>query len=283
MISSNKKILVIGAGSIGRRHIGLFNKFYSLDIADINIKRLRLANKLFKIKKSYTDYKTAIKNNKYEAVAICTPPHLHLKIAEFSVKYNNNLFIEKPLGITIKGWNKISKISKKKNLINYVAYCHRFINFFQRARDLIKKNKIGKILHANMRWGSYLPDWHPCEKYYEFYMAKKNEGGGALLDESHGIDIIRFFLGEVKEVSAFVDKISDLKITSDDLSMLNLKLKKNIYVHVNFDLLARYPRNNFEIIGSKGTIVLDRVENKLKIFQAKTKNGKYIVILKMMF
>ena len=114
----------------------------------------------------------------------------------------------------------------------------------------------------------------PWEKYYEFYMAKKNEGGGALLDESHGIDIIRFFLGEVKEVSAFVDKISDLKITSDDLSMLNLKLKKNIYVHVNFDLLARYPRNNFEIIGSKGTIVLDRVENKLKIFQAKTKKWK---------
>ena len=88
-----------------------------MDIADINVKRLRIANKLFKIKKSYTDYKTAIKNNKYEAVAICTPPHLHLKIAEFSVKYNN-LFIEKPLGIILKVGTRYQKY-QKKNLINY--------------------------------------------------------------------------------------------------------------------------------------------------------------------
>lgn len=274
MTSNKKKILIIGTGSIGRRHIGLFSRYYDIDIVDNNPSRVKLANKLFKISNSFFDYKKAIQNNSYIAVAICTPPHLHLKIAKQAVKFNNNLFIEKPLGMHSKGWKEISRICRNKKLINYVAYCHRFVDYFQKARDLIIKNKIGKVLHANMRWGSYLPDWHPWEKYYKFYMAKKNQGGGALLDESHGIDLIRFFLGEITEVSAFVDKVSNLKITSDDLAMLNLKLKDNIYVHVNFDLLARYPRNNFEIIGSKGTIIIDRIDHTLKVYKVNEKKWK---------
>jgi len=274
MISNKKKFLIIGTGSIGRRHIGLFSKFYDIDIVDTNPSRLKLANKLFKISNSFLDYKKAIQNNSYIAIAICTPPHMHLKIAKLAVKFNNNLFIEKPLGMNSKGWKEVSRLCKNKKLVNYVAYCHRFVDYFQKARQLIAKNKIGKVHHANMRWGSYLPDWHPWEKYYNFYMAKKNQGGGALLDESHGIDLIRFFLGEVEEVSAFVDKVSSLKINSDDLAMLNLKLKGNKYVHVNFDLLARYPRNNFEIIGSKGTIVVDRVDHTLRIFDINQKKWK---------
>ena len=47
-----------------------------------------------------------------------------------------------------------------------------------------------------------------------FIWRKKAEGGGALLDESHGIDLIRYFFGEVKEVFAIVDKTSKLEISA---------------------------------------------------------------------
>ena len=105
-------------------------------------------------------------------------------------------------------------------------------------------------------------------------MAKKEQGGGALLDESHGIDLIRYLIGEIIEVSAFVGKISDLKITSDDIAILNLKTNKNSYIQINFDLLARFPRNNLEIVGTKGTIIIDRVDHYLKIFSVKNKSWK---------
>ncbi len=273
-MTNKEKVLVVGAGSIGRRHAKIFSEHFKIDIADISYSRIKLSNKLFKVNYSYFDFKKAIIENNYKFVAICTPPHLHLKIAQLSVKYNNNLFIEKPLGINCKGWKKVSKECKKKKLINYVAYCHRHISYFNRAKKMIDNNKIGKILHANMRWGSYLPDWHPWEKYYNFYMAKKEQGGGALLDESHGIDLIRYLIGEIEEVSAFVGKISDLKITSDDMAILNLKTNKNSYIQINFDLLARFPRNNLEIVGTKGTIIIDRVDHYLKIFLIKDKSWK---------
>ena len=57
------------------------------------------------------------------------PPHLHLDVAKKAANKNINLFIEKPLGLNSKGWNEIAEICKKKNLINYVAYCHRHINY----------------------------------------------------------------------------------------------------------------------------------------------------------
>ena len=55
---------------------------------------------------------------------------------------------------------------------------------------------------------------------------------------------------------------------------INLKTNKNSYIQINFDLLARFPRNNLEIVGTKGTIIIDRVDHYLKIFSIKDKSWK---------
>jgi predicted dehydrogenase len=270
-------LLAVGLGSIGRRHTKLFSKYFkSIHIADINPSRLDEAKKTIKVNKTFTNYKEAIQKEKYDAILITTPPHLHLEIANAAVKKNINLFIEKPLGMNTKGWKKISDKCKKKKIVNYVAYCHRHINYTQKLKKILDNNEIGKVLNANMRWGSYLPDWHPWEDYRSFYMAKKKQGGGALLDESHGIDLIRYLLGEASGVFAKVEKISDLQITSDDHAFLTLKMKKNILVHINFDLISRFPRVNLEINGSDGSIIWDRVSHEIKIYKAKSKKWKHM-------
>ena len=174
----NKKklrILVVGVGSIGRRHIENFKNYTKkIEIVDISKSRIRECYKKFEfINASYLSYKEAIEKNKYDAVLICTPPHKHLEIARLAAKNKINTFIEKPLGMNVKGWDTVIRLNKKHKLINYVAYCHRHINYIKLAKKFLKQKKIGKILSGYIRWGSYLPDWHPYEKYYNFYMAKK--------------------------------------------------------------------------------------------------------------
>ena len=272
-----KKILIVGIGSIGRRHIENFSNFFDIiDIADIQEDRVLKAKKDFKINNTFLDYKIAINSNKYDAIAITTPPHLHLEIATQAVHKNINLFIEKPLGISCLGWSDILDICDQKKLISYIAYCHRYIPYTKKFKEIIDSKKYGNILHANVRWGSYLPDWHPWEDYRSFYMAKKDQGGGALLDESHGIDLIRYLIGEPKGVYAQIRNISDLEITSDDTASLNLDFPKGELVHLNFDLTSRYPRISIEIICSKGTLIWDRIDHKIKIFDASTKEWKEI-------
>lgn len=270
-----KKLLIVGIGSIGKRHAACFAKLNcNIDIADISKSRIEEAKNKIQFENYYLDYNKALNTTKYDAVLICTPPHLHLEIAKKTIKKKINLFIEKPLGMSTLGWKEVYNFCKKNKIVNYVAFCHRHINYIRMSKKIIDDGKIGKILTGNVIWGSYLPDWHPWEKYYSFYMAKKIQGGGALMDESHGIDLLRYFAGEIEDVFARVLNVSTLKITSDDLAILNCKLKNKSVFQLNFDLISRSPRVSIEIVGSKGTLFIDRVLNELKLFSSINKKWK---------
>jgi len=262
------KLLVVGTGSIGKRHLGNFQKYFDkCDIADSRDDRINECNKKFKINNSFLSYDEAFRNNDYDVVLITLPPHLHLDVAKKAVKKDINLFIEKPLGMNNQGWLEIAKECSKKQLVNYVAYCHRHINYTKKFKEILDTKKFGKILNVSMKWGSYLPDWHPWEDYRSFYMAKKDQGGGALLDESHGLDLVRYFFGEVKEVFAIVDKTSELEISSDDHALLTLRMKDNTLVQINFDLVARVPSCKMEVTAENGTLIWDRVNHKIQAYE----------------
>tara|TARA_B100000787_G_scaffold168216_1_gene156551 strand:- start:1742 stop:2740 length:999 start_codon:yes stop_codon:yes gene_type:complete len=269
-----KKLLVIGAGSIGKRQISNFSKYFIIDIAEVRNDRIKETIEKFKINKIFKDYKKAIKFERYDAIAITVPPHLHLPIAKLATKNNISLFIEKPLGMSSKGWKDVYKNCVKKRLVNYVAYCHRFAPYTIRLKKLIDQKIVGRIYSSHLKWSSYLPDWHKHENYKNFYMSKKEQGGGSLLDDSHGIDLVRYILGEVKSISSLVTNISELKMTSDDSFFATLQMNNKSIVQMSFDLFSRTPRIYLEITGSKGTIIWDRVNHEIKIYNRENNNWK---------
>lgn len=276
MNNNSNPLLIVGLGSIGRRHFSIFKKYFKkIDLCDVNIDRcLNIKKDNLKIVRNIGgNFYEMIKNNKYSVVCITTPPHLHLKIAQLAVKNKIHMFIEKPLGMNVLGWKLLAKKCKKNKLVNFVAYCHRFIPYTKTLLNILQKKTIGKIYFANMRWGSYLPDWHPYEDYRSFYMAKKEQGGGALMDESHGLDLLRYLFGEPLSVYADVKNVSDLELSSDDTALLNLEFKK-VNCQANFDLFSRYPRVSLEIIGSKGNLIWDRISPEIRIYTSKTKKWK---------
>ena len=268
-----KKILIVGLGSIGKRHLNNFSKYCKfIDVCDSRSDRLKDIREKFKVRNTFKDFNEAFKINKYDAVLICTPPSSHLKIAKIATKNKCSLFIEKPLGINVSGWKNISNQCKKNKIVNYVAYCHRFIpytNFFKKL--IINKKIIGKIFSGHLRWASYLPSWHPYEDYRKFYMSSKKLGGGALLDDSHGIDLIRYLLGDVKSVFGKVCNLSDLKMNSDDSVHGLINLKNKILITMSFELYETSPEISLKLTGSKGSIKWDRVKNLIEVY-SKEKN-----------
>ena len=109
---------------------------------------------------------------------------------------------------------------KQNNIKAYVAYCYRYIPSVNKLKKIINNKEIGKILSYRLIISSYLPDWHPWEDYRSYYMAKKEQGGGAIYDESHGIDLVRWLFDDIKTVYAEVGNISELEISADDVSIL---------------------------------------------------------------
>ena len=266
------KLLVVGCGSIGRRHISNFKAAGIEDIAGVDMRWERLSQaRQLGLSAVYEDYRKALEADRFDAVVIAVPPHLHTKIAIAAAEQGCHLFIEKPLADSTEGCDTLMEICQRKGLVCLVGYGYRFIPSIIMVKEMLNSERIGRVLSARLEFSSYLPDWHPWEDYREFYMAKKEQGGGALLDESHGVDLLRWFLGEVKTVHAVVDHVSGLEITSDDLASLLLRFESGVLAEAHFDLLGRAPRIQLELIGSSGTILWDRIDHKVQLYDPERK------------
>ena len=97
------------------------------------------------------------------------------------------------------------------------GFCLRFFKPLQKARELIDAGRVGRIVTARSFTGVYLPDWHPYEDYRSFYMAKKAQGGGVLLDECHAFDWMQWLCGPIAGVFSVVGTFSDLEVETDDV------------------------------------------------------------------
>jgi predicted dehydrogenase len=267
------KLLVVGCGSIGRRHIVNFRA------AGVNyiVGADRRQDRLDQVKAErivdgvYQDYHEALDKEEFDAVVVGVPTSLHTKVALTAADKGCHLFIEKPLDASLEGLDRLKNLCREKHLVAFVAYCYRFIPSVLKMREVIASGQIGEILSARLEMSSYLPDWHPWEDYRSFYMSRKDLGGGALLDESHGIDLLRSLLGEIDSVSSFVDHVSHLELDCDDLAVMLLRFKSGLVASAHFDLLGRSPRVQLELIGSRGTILWDRIDHKLSVYLAESK------------
>ncbi|MBI5892628.1 MAG: Gfo/Idh/MocA family oxidoreductase [Deltaproteobacteria bacterium] len=275
MQNSKKRFIIIGCGSIGQRHLKNLLALGVRDfiLCDTSAERLEKIKKEFSIENIYIDYKKAIKENKdITAAVIATPSSLHVPMAMDCAKAGINLFIEKPLSHKMDGVDELIKIAKKKKLIAMMAMCYRFHPVFLKIKSMLDKKAIGKIYHVNYYGGHYLPDWHPNMDYRKEYAAHKKLGGGVLLTSIHGFDNIRWLFGDVKEVAAFVDKISSLEIDADDIVAGIFKMKKGFYVSASTDFLQRAGQHRMVIAGEKGTIRCDFSTGLIERYDVKKKN-----------
>lgn len=267
------KLLVVGCGSIGRRHIGNFRAAGIDHIVGVDTRQDRLdqAQSELGLSGAYQDYQAALEKEDFDAVAVTAPTHIHTEVSMAAARKGCHLFVEKPLADSLDGLDALQGLCRRRKLVCFVAYCYRFIPSVVKMREILNSGRVGKVLAVRLWVSTYLPDWHPWEDYRAFYMAKKEQGGGALLDESHGIDLLRWLFGEVSSVYAIVDHISELEITSDDIASMLLRFESGIVGEAHFDLLGRAPRVQLEIVGSDGTILWDRIEHKLSLYDPEQK------------
>lgn len=271
-----KNVCVVGLGSIGRRHATILknsdlNCLFGVELRE---DRRQQAEKEIGFDAIFSSLNEPLQSHNIDTVFITLPTALHTEVAKEAASMGCNLFIEKPVAATMDGLREVEDIIIDKNLCTHVAYCYRFAPSVRRVKEIVDSDMLGKIYSARLHISTYLPDWHPWEDYRHFYMAKMEEGGGARLDESHGVDLLRWLLGEVEAVFAIVDTVSDLEISSDDLTIMNLKFSSGVIAEAHFDLLGRSPRIGIELIGSEGTLLWDRIAGRIDLFDPKSKEWK---------
>ena len=263
-----KKILVVGYGSIGKRHVENL-----LSISNLEIIVCTKRNDINKLKKHIKVYHTINQSlkEKPDIGIIANETSLHIPTAIKLAKEGLDLFLEKPLSNSLKDVEKLHAIVKKKKLITQMGCNLRFHPCVKKIKSLIEQQKIGKIISAQVQNCSYLPDYHPWEDYRKGYAARKDLGGGIILTQIHEIDYMYWFFQEVENVVSIVGKFSELDVTAEDYVSSLLKFKNKIIGELHMDYFQRPNFRSCKIRGTKGEIYWNSDNNCVNIFNMNKK------------
>lgn len=250
------KILIIGGGSIGKRHLrNLLSLGESnITLVETNPERHMALSQEFSGVKLYTTLDVAWEGAKYNIAFVCSPSIFHSEQAIFCARRGCHLFIEKPLAHNLAGVDELVKIVTTQKLITMVGSNWKFFPLFQKMKELLTAKTIGSVLSARCQFGQYLPDWHSWEDYRQGYSANKKLGGGILLD-SHEFDYLTWFLGDVEKLACFADRVSNITVDTEDVAEVILKMKNGAICEIHQDYIQRFSQRNFEFFGELGTIV----------------------------
>ncbi len=243
-------IAIIGYGSIGQRHE---KNCRSLG-HDVDIYSRHEGRKLTR--------------DIYDLVIICTKTSEHLEDVKKNKHLSRNFLIEKPLASTHEEALKIKKELKGKNV--RVGYCLIFNPIINQVKKILDNKILGKVFFSQIYAGSYLPNWRKGD-YRKRYSVNEDEGGGVELDLIHEINYVQYlFPGNNTVVYSYLDKVSDLAITSHDLAFVVLR-QGGQYVNITLNYFQRFAERYIKIYGSKGTLFASIIDKKVEVFDEKNR------------
>lgn len=256
------KILVIGLGSIGKRHL---NNLYSLgyqNISAVSSKTNTLTN--FPNLNVFSSIQDAIAYTAFDAAVICTPTAQHIYALTTLLESGiQNIYVEKPVSNNFNDIAKIQSLIAKNNSWVQVGFDMHYDLGLQKVKSLIQQKVIGQIVSVNAQVGQYLPDWRPHEDYSKGMSAKKETGGGVMLDLVHEFDYLYWLFGNAQTVASLNKNSGSLNIETEDIAEVLVNFKSGVIGTIHLDYLQQKLVRNCLITGSAGSIKWDLATNKV--------------------
>lgn len=250
-------IIVVGGGSIGKRHIRNLLSFDAVakvvvvDPSDLICQNI--VNE-FGIA-TFLTLESALEKEKYDVAFVCSPSYLHVSHSVVLAKKKIHLFIEKPVSLSQDEARMLLPVLKLHEVHVMVGCNLRFHPGVVQLLSGLERGLIGRPIYARAHFAHYLPNWRPGQDYRTTYSAEKNQGGGILLDDIHEPDYLCWLMGEVTAVSSSLENSGELKIDSEDIAEYTLWHKSGTYSQIHADYLRRDKSRGCELIGTNGTLV----------------------------
>lgn len=265
----NRLILIIGKSPIALRHYDILKK-------NIQIKFFFWIKKNILKKNNNNNYSVVKKlsNEIFYLVVICTPSSYHLSYLKKLRKKTKYLFVEKPIAHSFKLANNFFKNIKKEEKLNiFIGYNLKFLDFFNKFKELIRKKIFGEIFYVSCTVGKSLYLWRKSN--INFAASKNKLGGGCLLELSHEIDYLIWIFGDLKFINRYFNPKKRLGFDTDENVFINLETLspnfRKIPINLTMDIIRRDFKRECEVVCEHGTIIIDLVKNFIHL-----KNDKKI-------
>jgi predicted dehydrogenase len=199
------RVLVVGVGSIGERHVRCFAATgrARVSVCEVNADLRRTVAERYSRAESFADLDAALAG-KPEVAVICTPAHLHVPMALAAVRAGADVLIEKPLSTGFDGLNELREEMDYWQQVVGVAYVYRVHPALAAMRDAIRSGRFGYPVEVVATCGQHFPLYRPA--YRTIYYNDRRTGGGAVQDAlTHIINAAEWLVGPVTRLAADVD------------------------------------------------------------------------------
>ena len=262
------RFALIGCGMVGQHHITAIDgvpggRLVALcDVNEAGAKAFGEANGV----PYYTDHHAMLAEQPdIDIVNICTPSGLHMEPALDCIAAGKHVVVEKPLEITLDRCDRIIAAAKKAKVLLATIFPSRFGTAAIELKKAIDQGRFGRLTmgDAYVRW------WRD-QKYYDsggWRGTWKLDGGGALMNQSiHCVDLIQWYMGDVRAVTALCGCLAHKRIEVDDASILAVEWANGAFGVIQ-GTTAAWPGldKRIAVSGDAGTVIME--EDQIAVWE----------------
>lgn len=267
-MSAPDTYLVVGSGSIAKRHVANLRRLYpNAEVVCVSATGRTLTIEETGATRVLASIDEALLMQPKFAV-IASPAPYHIAHAKPLLANQIPVLIEKPLAHSSSAYALEEDALKMHADLIDVAYNLRYLTSAQKVKAWLDAKVIGRVHSVLVDVGQYLPDWRPNTDYRDNVSARASLGGGVLLELSHEIDYLVWFFGRFSTVFARSGNRGDLTLDVEDAVDAVIVSDEGVVVNLHMDFLQRQLTRTCKIIGLDGTILWDLATNSASIVGA---------------
>jgi predicted dehydrogenase len=202
MANPKHRVLVVGGGSIGERHVRCFQKTRRalVELCEVNADVRDRVGSSYALEATYADLDSALAASP-QLVVVCTPAHLHIPQALAAARAGCHLLIEKPLSTSSRGVDELVRAVAERGRVASLAYVYRAHPALIEMQTAVSRGEFGPPLHVTVQSGQHFPTYRPA--YREIYYRDRATGGGAIQDAlTHLVNAVEWLVGPITAVAA---------------------------------------------------------------------------------
>ncbi len=192
-----KRILVIGGGSIGERHVRCFQRTGRavVELCEVRDDIRERVGRDYELARCFDQFDD-LPFQEFDGAVICTPANLHIPMATKLAKAGIGILIEKPLSTSLNGINELEDLVAANRIPVSLAYVTRHHPALREMKQAIDSGRFGNPVQLIATGGQHFPFYRPA--YRETYYTAHETGGGAIQDAlTHTINAAEWLVGPV--------------------------------------------------------------------------------------
>ena len=152
----------------------------------------------------YPDYEAILEDPQVDAVILTTPHSAHVDQVCAAARAGKHVFVEKPMALTPVDARACVRACEEAGVVLMVGHCWRWVASVQKAKALVDAGELGQITQAAGHFGNARAQNYGREIW-------RDDPGESPLGPFTGpgfhlLDILKYLLGPVEEVSAVLER-----------------------------------------------------------------------------